>query len=154
MDSTEQLLADSICSALKEAVSKAKDGGLVLADMYVRVKTDDLAFVVYDDVDNVLSQTTLDALADWKNGIDDEEWDESLIRLLRGIFTSDTEIVQAFETLEVQSPFSVVLVDDEMEPLEELLTIDRDNIYFEDNFWEKVDKELDDFFDQLMSDVK
>lgn len=154
MDSTEQLLADSICSALKEAVSKAKDGGLVLADMYVRVKTDDLAFVVYDDVDNVLSQTTLDALADWKNGIDDEEWDESLIRLLRGIFTSDTEIAQAFETLEVQSPFSVVLVDDEMEPLEELLTIDRDNIYFEDNFWEKVDKELDDFFDQLMSDVK
>ena len=47
-----------------------------------------------------------------------------------------------------------MLVDNEMEPVADLVTLDDENIYLHDDFWEKMDKELDDFFEQLMSDTK
>ena len=64
------------------------------------------------------------------------------------------DVNHALHSLDIIPPFSVVLVDNEMEPVADLITLDDENIYLHDDFWEKMDKELDDFFEQLMSDTK
>jgi hypothetical protein len=47
-----------------------------------------------------------------------------------------------------------LLVDEEMNIQAELLTIDQENIMIGDEFWEKMDRELDEFYEKLMSDIR
>jgi len=47
-----------------------------------------------------------------------------------------------------------LLVDDQMNVLAELLNIDKENILLGDDFWQKMDRELDEFYEKLMSDIK
>ena len=46
------------------------------------------------------------------------------------------------------------MFDDNFEQICELVTYDKDMIYLEDDFLDKIDKELDEFFEKLMSDVE
>jgi len=58
-----------------------------------------------------------------------------------------------FETINILKPFSVVMVDEEMEVLSELLTIDEEELMLNDEFLKHMDDELDSFYKQLMSDL-
>jgi uncharacterized protein YaaN involved in tellurite resistance len=55
--------------------------------------------------------------------------------------------------LNIIKPFSVLMVDEEMETIAELLLIDDDQMLIDDDFLEHMDDELDGFFKQLMSDI-
>ena len=57
-----------------------------------------------------------------------------------------------FETLNLQKPFSVALVDDDMESLAELYFLDDDSVSLDQDLIKQVDKELGDFFKKLMAD--
>ena len=57
-----------------------------------------------------------------------------------------------FETLNLQKPFSVALVDDDMESLAELYFLDDDSVSLDQDLIKEVDKELGDFFKKLMAD--
>ena len=59
-----------------------------------------------------------------------------------------------FNETEYNGPFSLLYVDKEMNVLAELLTIDKENIMISDEFWEKMDRELDEFYEKLMSDIR
>ena len=58
-----------------------------------------------------------------------------------------------FDNLNILKPFSILMVDDEMETLAELLMIDDDQLLLDDDFIKQMDHELDTFLKDLMSDV-
>lgn len=153
MDASEQKLFSALCETVCAAVEKARADALSLTDMYVQVKYDEQLFTVFDDADGVLAQSTVEELDEWRTAHDGDTLESSLIAFLRKVLNHD-EVNQALHSLDFVSPFSVVLVDAEMEPIADLITLDDENIYLHDDLWEKMDKELDDFFDQLMADTK
>ena len=153
MDASEEKLFSALCETLCAAVEKARAEALSLTDMYVQVKYDEQLFTVFDDGDGVLAQSTIDELDEWRTAHDGDQLDAALIAFLRKVL-ADERLCQAIHSLVVISPFSVVLVNADMEPVADLITLDDENIYLHDDFWEKMDKELDDFFDQLMADTK
>ncbi len=153
MERPEATLFSTIASVINEAVEKAKTNAQSLADMYVQVKCDDQIFSVFDDAENLLAQATLDGFGVWYEENGGESFTDALISLLRGVL-EDESVNQALRSLEPILPFSVVLVDASMDVVADLITFDDENIYLHDEFWAKMDKELDDFFEQLMNDTK
>lgn len=153
MEAPEQKLFSTLCETVCAAAEKARAEGMSLADMYVQVKYDEQLFTVFDDADGVLAQSTVEELDEWRTAREDDSSNAALIAFLRKVLNHDA-VNRALRSIDFISPFSVVLVDANMEPVAELITLDDENIYLHDDFWEKMDKELDDFFEQLMADTK
>ena len=135
-----------------EAIAKVKDNGNIsLSDLYVNVGFDDLTLSIYDDEENLLAQANIDEWAKLKE--DPETFDENIISSLKNVLSEDV-IYNQLDSLDVIRPFSVVLVDDDFEQKEELLRLDDNVVVLEDEFLKNLDKELDDFLDNLLKDVK
>ncbi len=87
-----------------------------------------------------------------------DEWVEADDDTLKTIAHSLTSLLQQmhhdkdFDSVKVFKPFSFVLEDDDKETIEELFIVDDDNICLTDNLLKGMDRELDDFFDQLMKE--
>ena len=64
------------------------------------------------------------------------------------------EVDAAFGSLDTVAPVSVVLINEDKEPVCELKTFDNEMLFLEDDILKKMGQELDEFFEQLMSDVK
>lgn len=152
MEAGKEKLYNDIAAVFTDTIERVKaDENCSLTDMYVCVKCDDLSLVIYDDAENVLLQTTIDGWDDLKENSENPE--DEVLDSLKYVLNTD-DIKQKFETIDFVAPFSVILVDDDFEQICELATYDKDLIYLEDNFFDKMDKELDDFFEKLMSDVE
>ena len=138
MEATKERLYNDISSVFTNAIEtvRTKDD-CTLTDMYVCVKYDDLLVVIYDDSENILLQETIDGWDDLKEN--SENFEEAVIDSLKYVLNTDS-IKQKFESLDFVGPFSVIY--------------DKDMIYLEDDFLDKIDKELDEFFEKLMSDVE
>jgi hypothetical protein len=135
---------------LLEAVAKVKERGSVsLSDLYVAVGFDDLTLSVYDDDEVLLVQGSVDEWAEFKE--DSETFDERVADILQRTLRQ-REVADAIESLDVIRPFSVLLVDDEFEIKEELMRLDEDNLVLDDEFVKNLDRELDDFLDNLLAD--
>ena len=152
MEADKKELYDDIIEAFISAIKKANaDNSYSLSDMYVCFKYDDLSLSIYDDMERLLLQTTIDAWEPLKS--ESVDFNEVVISTLKDVLNSDI-MKKEFDTVNFVGPFSVILIDEEYEQICELITIDKDNIFLEDDFFSIIDKELDDFFEKLMSDVK
>ena len=152
MEAYKKELYDDIIEAFISAIKKANaDNSYSLSDMYVCFKNDDISLSIYDDMERLLLQTTIDAWEPLKS--ESVDFNEVVISTLKDVLNSDI-MKKEFDTVNFVGPFSVILIDEEYEQICELITIDKDNIFLEDDFFSKIDKELDDFFEKLMSDVK
>lgn len=153
MDTPRETLRKSILNAFTNTLMKLQSQHITLSDMYVRVQEDDEPqFVIYDDADNVLLSLPLDGWNEWKisEGVDDNM--TPFVALLEET-VNIPEIYGLFDSFDYDAPFSLLLVDENMDIIAEILTIDHENIVLGDDFWEKMDKELDEFYERLMSDV-
>lgn len=153
MDTPRETLRKSILNAFTNTLMKLQSQHTTLSDMYVRVQEDDEPqFVIYDDADNVLLSLPLDGWNEWKisEGVDDNM--TPFVTLLEET-VNIPEIYGLFDSFDYDAPFSLLLVDENMDIIAEILTIDHENIVLGDDFWEKMDKELDEFYERLMSDV-
>lgn len=154
MDTPRETLRKSIMNAFTSTLMNLQSQQVTLSDMYVRVQEDDEPqFVIYDDADNVLLSTPLDGWKEWKpaEGADDRM--KSFASLLEET-VNIPEIYGLFDSFDYDAPFSLLLVDENMDVIAEIFTIDHENILLGDDFWEKMDKELDEFYEKLMSDVR
>ncbi len=152
MDTSQETLRHSIQDAFVKALMKVRSLNLSLNDMYVRVSDDDEAsLIIYDDADAVLLTAPLDGWVDWKSTVAGDI-SQALVALLTEAVNAP-ELYELFDDFDYDSPFSLMLVDENMELIAELLTIDHENIVLGDDFWDKMDKELDEFYEKLMSDI-
>ena len=130
METSELTLFSAMCESFCTAVEKARAEAMSLTDMYVQVKYDEQLFSVFDDTESILVQSVIDGLDEWRDS-SGERSDAAIIAFLRKVLSHE-DVNHALD----------------------LVTLDDENIYLHDDFWEKMDKELDDFFEQLMSDTK
>lgn len=154
MNTSQEILSRSLHDAFISVLMKVRSLDIRLSDMYVRlVEGEETKLVIYDDADNVLYTLTLEAWGEWLADISDADVQDQFISLLNEV-VSDEELVALFNETDYNGPFSLLYVDEQMNTLAELLTIDKENIMIGDEFWEKMDRELDEFFEKLMSDIR
>ena len=63
------------------------------------------------------------------------------------------DIKDGLSELDLIHPFSIILVDDNFEQQQELITIDDNLLVLEDEFIKNIDKELDSFLENLLKDI-
>lgn len=154
MEASHEKMQGILGRVLADAIDKVSQQGAVLSDMYVQVVVDEeVTLSVYDDADNLLVSQTLECYEEWKSDVDEDDEMTRLAALLTETVNAEA-LYARFKALEYNGPFSLLLVDENMEIVSEVLTIDDENILLSDDLWEKMDRELDDFFEKLMSDVR
>lgn len=151
MSITEKKLNEAIEIPFKQAIEKIRQEELSLSDMYVCVRFEDSSIIIYDDMNRILEQTVID---EWEALKDEPDGSvEQIISSLR-VVLNGKGMRKVFESLDIVGPFSVILVNEEHEQIEELSVFDKDTFFLDDDLLKNWDKDLDDFFEKLMSDVK
>ena len=153
MGITQESLYVLLKEAFVKSLMKAQSLNLLMNDMFIQVNEGDCTSLdIYDDTDNKLYSMPLTMWDEYKE--DNNDNDVLLnFALTLGEIISTTDLADLFNELEYNTPFSIVMVDQQMETIADIYTLDDNNIVIGDDFWEKMDKELDDFFEKLMSDT-
>jgi hypothetical protein len=152
MKTSQEILSSSLHDAFVNTLMKVRTLNMQLSDMYVRLDNgDNASLVIYDDNDNIMFTQQVEGWNEWQANTEDTE--SEFIAVLNEVVNSD-ELFNLFNEIEYNGPFSLLYVDKEMNVLAELLTIDKENIMISDEFWEKMDRELDEFYEKLMSDIR
>ena len=154
MKTSQDILGQSLHDTFVSVLMKVRSLNMQLSDMYVRLDNkNEASLIIYDDNDNILYTAQLNEWEEWSANVTAEEAEEQFIALLSDIVNGDT-LFELFNETEYNGPFSLLYVDEQMNVLAELLTIDKENIMIGDEFWEKMDRELDEFYEKLMSDIR
>lgn len=154
MKTSQDILGQSLHDTFVSVLMKVRSLNMQLSDMYVRLDNkNEASLIIYDDNDNILYTAQLNEWDEWSANVTDEEAEEQFIALLSDVVNGDT-LFELFNETEYNGPFSLLYVDEQMNVLAELLTIDKENIMIGDEFWEKMDRELDEFYEKLMSDIR
>lgn len=118
----------------------------VMTDVHLRVTQDSGEMVAYDDDDNEVNRCVIEQWIDNK----DEDFYQSVTDILRNTLVRMRDMVN---NMSILKPYSFVLEDDDKEHIAELYVVDDDDtIIISGELMEGLDKELDDFFSDLMSE--
>ncbi len=140
--------------AFKCAVKKIESGhagSTLISDLFVQIDTENGEMLIFDD-----SETLLERLSFSLAGVSfDEESDfvADIATPLKSVLGQMSE-QGVFDKESILKPFSISLTDEDFIIQEELLFLDDDTIRLDDALLEKFDKELDEFIDKLLSDIK
>lgn len=121
----------------------------MLTDLYWQVNLSSGEFVVLNDNQQVLVRASV---KEWVS--DDVEKSLSIKeieQILRDI-VQKLESENFLENINVQMPFSILMVDEDMENLCELFFVDEESVPLDNNIIRHIDEELDAFFKELMAD--
>ena len=135
-----KVLASILEIAISESLTnyESKEDSNSLGDLYLYHDNEDNSLVVYDDTDHVLNKVELP---------DDQPL--NLVHTLRQVLQQQ-EKEQLFERNYIIKPFTVSLVDKDFVVLEELFFLDDDAIQITDTMWTTIEKDLDNFLDDLL----
>ena len=114
-----------------------------LTDIHVRVIQDSGEMLAFDDDDTEITRCVVEQ---WIDNTDEDFYDKVLL-ILRNQFKRLHKIIDDFGILK---PYSLLLENDDKEHMGELYLADDDTIIVSGELMEGLDKELDDFFNDLM----
>ena len=144
MKATEQTI-QQVERVIKKIAQKfpSTEEANVMTDIHLRVSQDSGEMVIYDDDDNEITRCVVEQWIDNK----DESFYYSITGVLRGVIVQMHDVV---ENMSILKPYSFVLEDDDKEHIAELYLVDDDIAIIGGDLMEGLDKDLDDFFDELM----
>ncbi len=147
---TQNTLSSYLETRIRESLHllKTQYASDLLTDLYWQVNLSLGEFVVLNDNQQELVRALVKEWVSEDSGkeVSFKEIEKVLRDILRRL-----ESENFLKELNVQMPFSVLMVDEEMETLCELCFLDEDAIPLDDNIIRHIDEELDTFFKQLMS---
>lgn len=141
-ESLLKTLSDAINGALKKF--RQSDDLSVVTDIYLQPLHDSAELRIYDD-DEELAVVSIPQLNDISEEVFYVEMEKQLRKSLQQI-----DKLESLETLSIWKPFSFVMVDDDKETYYELMLIDDDTALVSQALLEGLDKELDDFLNDLL----
>jgi len=135
-----KLLASILEIAIRESLTdyESKEESNSLGDLYLYHDNEDNSLIIYDDTDHVLNKVELP---------DDQPL--NLVHTLRQVLQQQGK-ERLFERNYIIKPFTVSLVDKDFVVLEELFFLDDDAIQITDTMWTTIEKDLDNFLDDLL----
>ena len=114
-----------------------------LTDIHIRVTQESGEMMAFDDDENEITRCVVEQWIDNK----DEDFYDQVLLILRNQFKRQRKIIDDFGILK---PYSLVLENDDKESMGELYLADDDTVIVSGDLMEGLDKELDDFFNDLM----
>lgn len=149
-----QALFQTLDSAFRKAIERLmlSTSSAAIVDLYLLPNPEAGDFTILDDEDNILVKASVQV---WEEQFEPSETDTLLKEceeILREVI-NNAKNEGLFEKINILKPFSILLVDDEMETIAELLLIDDEQLLLDDEFMKHIDQELDGFFKKLMSDI-
>ena len=114
-----------------------------LTDIHIRVTQESGEMMAFDDDENEITRCVVEQWIDNK----DEDFYDQVLLILRNQFKRLRKIIDDFGILK---PYSLVLENDDKESMGELYLADDDTVIVSGDLMEGLDKELDDFFNDLM----
>lgn len=121
----------------------------MLTDLYWQVNLSSGEFVVLNDNQQVLVRASV------KEWVSDDVEKSLSIKEIEQILRDIVQKLEAenfLENINVQMPFSILMVDEDMENLCELFFVDEESVPLDNNIIRHIDEELDAFFKELMAD--
>ena len=114
-----------------------------LTDIHIRVTQESGEMMAFDDDENEITRCVVEQWIDNK----DEDFYDQVLLIMRNQFKRLRKIIDDFGILK---PYSLVLENDDKESMGELYLADDDTVIVSGDLMEGLDKELDDFFNDLM----
>lgn len=114
-------------------------------DIHLRVTQESGELVAFDDEEQEITRCVVEQWIDNK----DENFYEEVATVLRKELHRNQNVAG---NLGIVKPYSFVLEDDDKESVAELFVADDDTVIIGGDLMEGLDKELDDFFDNLMKE--
>jgi len=115
----------------------------MLTDVHIRVIQETGELLVFDDDDKELTRCVVEQ---WINNTDDDFYDH-VTTVLRQCLDKEKNLI---ENLSILKPYAFVLEDDDRETIAELYVVDDDTVIIDTDLMEGLDKDLDDFFNNLL----
>ena len=146
MTATEQTI-QQIERMIRKVAQKfpASDDASIITDIHLCVNQDSGEMLAFDDDDKEITRCVIEH---WIDNKDKNFYDKVKVDLRNTLKRLSSEV----DNLGILKPYSFVLEDDEKHPLGELYVADDETIILGGDLMEGLDKDLDDFFDDLMEE--
>ena len=146
MKPTEQTL-QQISRALKKIAQKFPhhDEPSLLTDIHLRVSQDSGELVAFDDEDQEITRCVIEQWIDNK----EENFYTQVTNLLRN---ETKKMGDTIDSMGIMKPFCFVLEDEDKTTVSDLYLADDDTVIIGDDLMKGLDKDLDSFFEKLMSE--
>ena len=143
-EQTQQQIERFINKVAQKFPQRGEEQAL-LTDIHVRVTQDSGEMLAFDDDEQEITRCVVEQWIDNK----EENFYDQVLLILRNQLK---KLHKTVDGLGILKPFSLVLENDEKENIGELYLADDDTIIVSGDLMEGLDKELDDFFSELMKE--
>ncbi|MCC8134416.1 MAG: hypothetical protein LIP04_13195 [Tannerellaceae bacterium] len=146
----QTILEKTFVSAINQLTSSESPD--LISDLYVQVDAETGELTIFDDAENLLEKIVI---FDWVNSPDEEQafYTNKVFPVVKSALNTLAS-KEVFEAPVFTRPFAVSLTDEEFIVVEELLFIDDDMFRLDDPLLKDLDADLDQFLNDLLSDVE
>lgn len=144
----QSVIENTFTSVIKKLTKS--ESATPVCDLHVMADAESGELQIFDEEENLLEKVVI---FDWVNSKDENDaFNKKVTAIVKAVLTILTA-KNMFEHPSFLKPFSVNLVDDDFVEIEELLFIDNDTFRLDDPLLKDLDSELDDFLNNLLSDM-
>ena len=145
----QSILEETFTTAVKKLTSN--ESGSFYSDLFVQADPESGEFQVYDEEEKLLEKTII---FDWVDcQCEADLFNKQVATILKSVLTL-LVAKDIFDHPNLMKPFSVSLTDEDFVVVEELLFLDDETLRLDDPLLKDLDADLDDFLENLLSDVK
>jgi len=144
----QSVIENTFLSAIKKL--EADHSANLITDLYIQADPENGELQIYDDRENLIEKVII---FDWiKNDKDKEGFNQQIINVLKAVLKV-LSTKEVFNSDCFMRPLSVSLTDDDFVVIEELLFLDDEMLRLDDPLLKDLDTELDNFLNELLSDL-
>lgn len=140
---------DKVKEVIRLALTKisGSEEDLSVTDIHIQPSQETGCIKIYDDEDNLLASDTID---EWKE-YEEEDFNAGVAKVLK----EEIEALKKdglIDSLKILKPYYFVLIDKNKETIADIYLVDDDTLILNDELLKGLDKELDDFLEQLLKE--
>lgn len=140
---------DKVKEVIRLALTKisGNEEDLNVTDIHIQPSQETGCIKIYDDEDNLLASDTID---EWKE-YEEEDFNAGVAKVLK----EEIEALKKdglIDSLKILKPYYFVLIDENKETIADIYLVDDDTLILNDELLKGLDKELDDFLEQLLKE--
>ena len=120
---------------------------ILMTDIHLRASQDTGEFIARDDDENEITRGIVESWIDYK----EDDFYVIVEQTIRKVIENQKETIDAMGLIK---PFAFVLEDDENEHIAELYLVDDNIAIFDTELLKDLDKDLDNFWEELMKNER
>lgn len=138
---------DKVKEVIRLALTKisGSEEDLSVTDIHIQPSQETGCIKIYDDEDNLLASDTIE---EWKE-YEEDDFNAGVAKVLK----EEIEVLKKdglIDSLKILKPYYFVLIDENKETIADIYLVDDDTLILNDELLKGLDKELDDFLEQLL----